>query len=103
MTARANNRRSRNDAQRGQSLRVQRLVSLQDAGTSHHDDNDVPVYHTHGHRQHMGTCKTHKSLDCPHLVNWKPGRNLGKTIMREWEKNYEAIPKSWRCKTCFAG
>jgi hypothetical protein len=81
----------------------QRIVSLQDAGTSHHAENDVPVYHTHGLRQYLGKCKVHKSLDCPHLKNWKPGKGLGKTIMREWEKKYDEVPKSWRCQTCFSG
>ena len=78
-------------------------VGLQDAGTTHHNPGDVPVYHTHGLRQYLGRCKIHKRLDCPHLLRWTPGKGLGKTVMREHESNYNQVPQSWRCRTCFAG
>jgi hypothetical protein len=88
---------------RAQSHPLHAVVSLQDAGAKKLTENDVPVYHTHGLRQYMGDAKYHKRLDCPHLTNWKPGKGLGKTIMREWESQYEDVPPRMRCRTCFAG
>lgn len=73
---------------------------IQDCGPAPRP-GQVPVYHTHGLRQYMGTCKIHKFSSCAHLTNWTPGSGLGKTIMREWEDDYSKVPESARCKTCF--
>lgn len=78
---------------------------IQDAGDSL--PGQVPVYHTHGLRQHLGTCKLHKRSDCPHLRHWRPGSRaggkiqLGKILIREWFGTYEDVPKFARCRTCF--
>jgi hypothetical protein len=82
----------------GRSL--ERLVRVQDAG-SHRREGQVPVYHTHGLRQYLGTAKLHARLTCPHLTSWKPGKHLGRTFMCEWEDSYTSVPSSLRCKTCF--
>jgi len=74
---------------------------IQDAGPSRTDKLCVPVYHTHGYRQYVGTCKVHADVDCRHLRAWKPAPQLAKTIMREWEESLDAVPVSWRCKTCW--
>lgn len=74
---------------------------IQDAGPSRTDKLCVPVYHTHGYRQYVGTCKVHADVDCRHLRAWKPAPQLAKTIMREWEESLDAVPASWRCKTCW--
>ena len=81
---------------------VDAVVSLQDTGPTKRD-GQVPVYHTHGLRQYLGTCKIHKRFDCPHLKNWVPSKGMRKIIMREWEDNYEQVPKFCRCRTCFLG
>ena len=74
---------------------------IQDAGCNRFPGCDVPVYHTHGMRQYLGTCKYHASPDCRHLQHWTPGRRLGKTIMREWCERLDTIPGRQRCKTCW--
>ena len=75
-------------------------MKIQDAGPNR-KNGQIPVYHTHGLRQWYGTCKIHKDLNCPHLVHWRQGRGLGKTIMREWWNSYDDIYVGFRCKTCW--
>lgn len=86
-------------------------VEVQDAG--HPSDKEkalrdglVPVYHTHGLRQYLGTCKYHIRLDCPVLVHWRPGKllgvgQLGKTVMREWVASYGEIAPYAQCRRCW--
>lgn len=85
----------------------------------HHAENEVPdgdiiVYHIHGERQYLGTCKFHLRVDCPHLVNWRPRQRP-----RNWEtdkqfeqqekekaviKNHyqpDSIGENQKCKTCW--
>lgn len=77
-------------------------VPIQDTGPRRTERLRVPVYHTHGYRQYMGTCRIHTRADCRHLLHWKPGRRLGRVIMREWEESLDAVPVTWRCKTCWS-
>jgi hypothetical protein len=74
---------------------------IQDAGADRTEKLCVPVYHTHGLRQYLGTCKMHARLDCRHLRDWKPPKKLAKTIMREWEPFLNAVPEYMRCRTCW--
>ena len=64
----------------------------------------VLVYHTHGLRQYIGTCKLHLSIDCRHLVHWRPEKHgsesLGKVVMRE-AVHPKNISERARCKTCW--
>lgn len=77
-------------------------VGVQDAGYTPYDTREMyPVYHTHGLRQYIGTCKYHLDLYCPHLVHWVPGRGLGKTVMREWEYIGTKPNQRVLCKTCW--
>lgn len=79
-------------------------ITVNDAGPAARP-GQVPVYHTHGLRQWMGTCKIHMRPDCPHLAHWKPethrGERLAKTVIREWEDSYENVSPRNRCRTCF--
>jgi len=87
-------------------------IPIQDAGGKLRDaqPTDWVIYHTHGWRQYMGTCKEHARLDCPHLVNWKPGRHpmsraervvyLHKTVMRETTDPTWNFP-NLQCRTCW--
>lgn len=79
----------------------------------------VVYYHTHGRRQYYGSCKLHKDPKCPHLLRWEPGHvgrgawpknitpaqkkkfQLGKTLMREWDKSESDVAISQRCRTCW--
>lgn len=85
---------------------------VQDIRTSPMPD-DVVVYHTHGLRQYMGTCKLHATPECPHLRHWSPGGTgpggtgpggkwlkLAKVVMMN---NYRAgqVRDSEKCKTCW--
>jgi hypothetical protein len=66
---------------------------------------NVPVYHIHGLRQFMGTCRLHMRPDCRHLTHWTPERHRGeplaKEIMCDWRERYEDVPERSRCRTCF--
>lgn len=77
-------------------------IKVQDTGATR-VPGQVPVYHTHGVRQYYGTAKFHKRPDCTVLVRWKPGKHLGKTIMREWYDSYNQISENDRCRRCFRG
>lgn len=64
----------------------------------------IIVYHTHGFRQYMGTAKYHLTVECPHLVHWKPdstrvGR-MSKIIMRDAVTPID-IHQLSRCGTCW--
>jgi len=80
-------------------------IPIQDTGN--YQDGYIPIFHTHGFRNYMGTAKYHLDPDCRHLVHWQPGRRgphklkLGKTIIREWEADLGSVPESFRCKTCW--
>jgi hypothetical protein len=81
-------------------------IPIQDVGPSNHDVLKVPVYHVHGYRQYLGTCKLHASPDCRHFAQWRPGLllgkvRMGKVIMRDWETSLDSIPPALRCKTCW--
>jgi hypothetical protein len=75
-------------------------IKIQEAGPAR-KPGQIPAYHTHGLRQHYGTAKYHKRPDCAVLVRWKPGKCLGKTIMREWYDSYSQIADYEKCKRCF--
>lgn len=83
-------------------------VAVQDAGSPIPEtvpQDSVVVYHTHGYRQMIGTCKFHFKIDCPHLRHWKPGSVLGgraqlaKVLMRELVKKSHLTQYN-RCGTC---
>lgn len=107
--------------EKGGCLQIPQLKT-QDAGSVVPDPlppGAVLFYHTHGHRQYFGTCKLHKDPNCPHLIHWRPGHvargswpknisaeekkkyQLGKTLMREWDKSEDDVSVSQRCKTCW--
>ena len=60
--------------------------------------NHLFVYHVHGFRQYMGTIKWHYSPNCSVLETWKPGKNLGKTIMRDYRTYREFLDSA--CGVC---
>lgn len=77
-------------------------IPIQDAGYTRGDkpeNGEVFVFHTHGLRQYLGICKMHRTPQCRHLVFWRPGKYLGKTIMRE-SVNINSI-RNQLCKTCW--
>lgn len=97
-------------------------LKIQDAGCKIPDPlppGAVVFYHTHGYRQYFGTCKLHKDPNCQHLIHWQPGHvargawpknitaeekkkyQLGKTLMREWDKSEADVAIPQRCKTCW--
>ncbi len=57
------------------------------------------VYHTHGIRQGMGTCKLHRYPECVHIKYWRPGAGMAKVVMREMVDINASADQF--CKTCW--
>jgi len=74
---------------------------VQDVESAPHPDGWIPLYHTHGLRQYMGTAKFHYDPNCRHLLAWKPFHQLAKVLIREWFVSLDTIPVQFRCRSCW--
>lgn len=63
-------------------------------------DHMIYVFHTHGIRQALGTCKIHLKSNCHILIRWRPGAGLGKIIMRDM-RDVKNISEGEKCKFCW--
>jgi hypothetical protein len=79
---------------------------LQDI-SSNFKEGEIYVYHVHGLSQGLGTCKLHKTPDCPHLVYWKPEGHLTnarfkhENIVMKDNRRPQDLGDYQKCKTCW--